>query len=412
VEFDYWHPFDPLRHRLGFHQLIAMSLTFPPAPTLNELFPSNAVAGQKQWQFDGLIWRSVLAAPPAFDNTRNPATTEFVQSALVQSGPLAGLRNIVMNGDFYVWQRVEPRTLRGKDEGYLPDRWWLGCDQAGRNRVAKFSLIDVSQVGFSTETALRWEETTAGSAYTFKELYQGIEGIHHFAGQQAVMSFRARAGAALTLPTIDFGQHFGTGTGASPDVLTNIARNVPITTAWQRFAFPFTVPSIAGKTYGSDSHAHSYLRLRLPPGSTFMFDITEVMIEPGRIATPFETRPAAVELQMCKRYYEHNNASNNVWMQDGWAYADGVIVPAWKDAGWTYFYPRFRVEKFYEPSVRIWDAAGALGKCSFERPGDSSENGLTPQSVGDVTPIGFRVGLDNQDNGAYVFCNWEAEAEL
>ena len=33
------------------------------------------------------------------------------------------------------------------------------------------------------------------------------------------------------------------------------------------------------------------------------FDIAQVQIEPGPVATPFEQRPIGTELQLCKRYY-------------------------------------------------------------------------------------------------------------
>jgi hypothetical protein len=56
-------------------------------------------------------------------------------------------------------------------------------------------------------------------------------------------------------------------------------------------------------TYGF-SGAH-HLRLQLFDGSTAgTYDVADVQLEEGSVATPFERRPIGVELALCQRYYQ------------------------------------------------------------------------------------------------------------
>ena len=41
------------------------------------------------------------------------------------------------------------------------------------------------------------------------------------------------------------------------------------------------------------------------PANIHTFDIAQVQVEPGPVATPFERRPIGTELALCQRYYEN-----------------------------------------------------------------------------------------------------------
>jgi hypothetical protein len=91
---------------------------------------------------------------------------------------------------------------------------------------------------------------------------------------------------------------------------------VSIGTSWQKVTVTATVPSISGKTLGTNGNSY----LALISGSTLAptwntstdslgqqsgtFDIAQVQIEPGPVATPFEQRPIGTELALCQRYFQ------------------------------------------------------------------------------------------------------------
>jgi hypothetical protein len=89
---------------------------------------------------------------------------------------------------------------------------------------------------------------------------------------------------------------------------------VAINTTWQQVTVTATLPSITGKTLGTDNNDSLTLLIFFDAGTIFnsrtntlghqsgTFDIAQVQIEPGPVATPFERRPLATELSLCKRY--------------------------------------------------------------------------------------------------------------
>ena len=76
-----------------------------------------------------------------------------------------------------------------------------------------------------------------------------------------------------------------------------------------------TIPSISGKTLGTNNNSYLILAIWFDAGSTFnartdslgqqsgTFEIAQVQVEPGPVATPFERRPIGTELALCQRYY-------------------------------------------------------------------------------------------------------------
>jgi hypothetical protein len=81
------------------------------------------------------------------------------------------------------------------------------------------------------------------------------------------------------------------------------------------------VPSISGKTFGTaDNHALVAI-IWFDAGSDYnsqtdslgqqsgTFDIAQVQVEPGPVATPFERRPIGAELALCQRYFQNGRTT-------------------------------------------------------------------------------------------------------
>src|SRR5690606_6592910 len=98
---------------------------------------------------------------------------------------------------------------------------------------------------------LRWDHTVAGSGSTQRLLSQPIESVRSLAGGKATVSFWAKADSARTLD-VAFFQNFGTGGSPSTGVQVS-AQNASLTTSWQRFDLTFDIPSISGKTLGTNN---------------------------------------------------------------------------------------------------------------------------------------------------------------
>ena len=120
------------------------------------------------------------------------------------------------------------------------------------------------------------------------------------AGQTATYSFWAKADAARNI-TLNAYQYFGTG-GSSP-VQTVTQQTFSATTSWQRFSFSAAVPSISGKTIGTNSFFS--FEIGFPSNTVQTIDIWGVQLEAASTASPFQTATGTKqgELAACQRYY-------------------------------------------------------------------------------------------------------------
>lgn len=126
---------------------------------------------------------------------------------------------------------------------------------------------------------LRWTQSGAGSGSTLRRLRIKLPGVHWRAGKTARRSFYAKADAARQV-TGKVIQHFGTGGAPSADVeASSIVFN--LTTDWQAFTTPVNLPSVVGKTLGSNEDDGLYLTFDLPLNVTMTVEIAVDDFRPG-----------------------------------------------------------------------------------------------------------------------------------
>ena len=228
---------------------------------------------------------------------------------LLNGGPLAGLRNAIINGNFDFSQRGASFTANG----YGIDRWIHGA--IGTTQTVTQQAFTVGQTAVPNEPMwfCRTVVTSVAGAGNYAVLGQRIENVRTFAGQQVTVSFWAKADATKNI-SVEMSQFFGTG--GSPSAIVNSigTTKTSIGTSWQKVTVTATIPSISGKTLGSNPNSYLDLAIWFDAGSTFntrtdslgqqsgTFEIAQVQVEPGPVATPFERRPQQVELALCQRY--------------------------------------------------------------------------------------------------------------
>ena len=238
--------------------------------------------------------------------------TKIQNSSLsFDGGSLSGFRNAIINGNFDIWQRGTSHSSNGIGSA---DRWRLSLSTTtGSLTRTTFTLGQTDVPGEPTYFAKVVINSVAGAS-NFGNLQQYIEDVRTFAGQQVTISFWAKADATRSM-SVDFAQNFGTGGSPSASVTGIGATKVTLTTSWQKITVTANIPSIAGKTLGSDGNSFMTQRLWFDAGSSFnsatdslgqqsgTFDIAQVQVEAGPVATPFERRPIGTELALCQRYY-------------------------------------------------------------------------------------------------------------
>ena len=228
-----------------------------------------------------------------------------IGDALGGNRPLAGFRNAIINGNFDIWQRGTSFSNPASG-AYTADRWFVAYGGSGATRTISRQAFALGQTDVPGEPTyfLRHNQSVAGTSGTFNTIEQRIESVRTFAGQQVTLGFYAKAAASLVMPNILLRQVFGTGGSPSSAADTTLVTNQTITTSWAKYTYTATLPSISGKTLGSDNNDQLNVILLVPLNTTFTFDIAQVQLEAGPIATPFERRPIGTELALCQRYYQ------------------------------------------------------------------------------------------------------------
>ena len=210
-----------------------------------------------------------------------------------------GRRNLIINGNFDVWQRGTSFTA---DNVYTADRW-KSADGSGGSpaRTLSRQAFTLGQTDVPGEpTYYTRHAQTAAATNSDSNLAQKIEDVRTGAAQTVTLSFWAKADATLNI-RLRWRQNFGSS--GSSTVNTNIADAFTIGTSWAKYTYTQTLPSISGKTIsGGDDHLE--VQLEFTDSGTFTFDIAQVQLETGTIATPFEHRSYGEELALCQRYYQ------------------------------------------------------------------------------------------------------------
>jgi hypothetical protein len=212
-----------------------------------------------------------------------------IQTASLNGGQLAGMRNRIINGDMRTDQYYNGGAVFMFSVGAPPlDRWRSFCTGAG------ITFQQVSLSGQALATAL---QLTGGAGNTSVYVEQRIEARNSFdlAGQTVTLSYYASSSAAFTL-------NWSTGYASATDNFTTTTVSntgtQATTTTLTRYSHTFTLSASA--TTGA------YVRFSLASGGSFTsgtFVITGVQLELGSVATPFERRSYAQELTLCQRYF-------------------------------------------------------------------------------------------------------------
>ena len=209
-------------------------------------------------------------------------------------GGAGGFRNKLINGDFGVWQRGTSFTTGNE---FTADRWYFASDTDDTITVSRQSFSVGQLLGAVTPKYYLRVSVTAGSTGALNRLQQLVENVRTLAGQDATLSFYARASKSITV-SAQIKQDFGTGGSPSAAVYT-AAEGLFITTDWAHYEATFAVPSVSGKTLGTDGNDGMGVVLNLPYNDTYTFDICLAQFEAGDSATSFEERPADIELLLC-----------------------------------------------------------------------------------------------------------------
>ena len=231
-------------------------------------------------------------------------------------------RNLIINGAMQVAQRGTSVSGQTSAEYQTVDRWRTNSSGGTYNQSQETVTLGDSTIG-DFKYFLR-HEVTVGDDYT--GLLYRIEDVQSVPQGTVTLSFYAKGTNPNSGHIEVLGrQEFGTGGSPSDDV-KQAAQDVTLTSSWQRFELQITIPSISGKTLGTNNDSLYQLQFTQPPdddnSAAWTLDITGVQLEVGDTATPFEHRSFGDELLRCQRYFwkaARDSSGNDAYVGMGFA---------------------------------------------------------------------------------------------
>jgi hypothetical protein len=239
------------------------------------------------------------------------------QSLVADSTTTSGLRwqdnhiagkNKIINGDFSIWQRGTSFTPSAGVATYTADRWRSVVNSGTTISRQAFTPGTAPVAGYEGQFYLN--ATITGNNQNYEHV-QYIENARTFAGQTVTLSFWARSTVGAQPMGVALYQHFGTGgSPSSLNPVSNTSGTNPFTptSSWVRYVYTFDVPSVSGKTFGTNNDSYLWVRIGqyTTTATNTSIDYWGVQLEAGSVATAFTTATGTIqgELAACQRYYQ------------------------------------------------------------------------------------------------------------
>ena len=241
--------------------------------------------------------------------------------------------NLLIDGNFDYWFEGTSQA----SSGYGSDTMWWNIHN-GSSKVHSqrtFVLGDTDSFDAPATYYSRTVVTSAAGAGNFVSKKYKVEHLQRTAGRKLTLSFQGRADSVKNM-AISFEQIFGTGGTPSSNINNIGSQLIHLTTSFSKKTITVDIPSILGKTLGTDGNDYLCVVFWFDAGSSFdfrsadlgqqsgAFDIAQVKLECGTIATPFNAPDPQQELARIYRYFVPS-----------FSFAGGFYMPASNNMNFT-----------------------------------------------------------------------------
>ena len=262
--------------------------------------PTTSYAVGQTVDYDGSTYICKVANTLQFPNVASS-----IYWKVNEIGRYTGFKNYIINGGFDVWQRGSNAFNVTGTKIYMADAFHILSTREGCYwNWAKSTDVPSSYF----KSSLLFGMTTADFS---SFLINRIEGVHKLSSKTATLSFWAKCtSGTLTTSNMNIQQNFGVGGDTEVDISPNEAtKNATLTTAWQKFTYTFTLPTVSGKIIGTSDYLEVSFALNNTTEGVY---ITGFQLEEGSIATQFENLDIALTETQCRRYYRRYATQQNV----------------------------------------------------------------------------------------------------
>ena len=257
------------------------------------------------------------------------------------NGAPIGRKNVLINGDFNVWQRAlgseGTSTLMNSAKAMRCDRWTGSIQyQAGRHSRQSLSGNIAGQGGYY---CLRVGSSNGTNTRISAGQYIEAINARPLAGRECTLSFYVKFSAATASASsgaynnfLSFSNYYTgvnaasyTTSPASSETHIQLAQG-SLPTTWTRYTKTFTPPS------DMQNMTISFQFAGLGQTSSdddFYYELSNVQLELGSQATPFEHISYGENLSLCQRYYyvvaDGRDSGTTLQLSNGYAYATNQV---------------------------------------------------------------------------------------
>ena len=242
---------------------------------------------------------------------RNAGDTDWISMAEAVGG--LSLRNKIINGDMGIWQRGTSFAAAASIV-YTADRWAFYRQALGVGATA--SQTQAASIIGGSSYGIRAQRNSGNTSVDPLILSQCIETAiaRRLQGQTVTLSYKQRTGGNISSATVAVYIYYGTGTDQGVNSAragswtgqATLASSFPTgASGFTTQTFTTAIPSTATELMVSFVYTPTGTA-----GAADFFDITDVQLELGPVATPFEHRPIGMELALCQRYYTKLGGDN------------------------------------------------------------------------------------------------------
>lgn len=342
------------------------------------------------------------------------------------------LRNHLINGNFAIAQRGTSFTSTGSannDDTYNLDRWYILSDG---NDIADITQDTATVPSNGSQTAIALDVETVNKKFGIAQIIEQ-RNCAGLIGNTVTLSFKAKVSSTSKLDNVKAAIIAWSGTadtvtsdvisawnveGTNPTLITNATyenspANLNLTTSYATYSVSAAVDTASTKNI--------IVLIWSDVTDTTLGDflyITDVQLEVGTAATPFERRQYGQELALCQRYY---SKSYNLSTVPGTSSTGGyAALPGLAGGtGNTRTNIRFAVDMRTAPTLSYWDLAGNASKSSSFASNNAQTDNISSASfsLANISTSGFTFndagGLGGAGVGAWASAvHWVASAEL
>lgn len=252
----------------------------------------------------------------------------------INGGQLAGNRNLILNGDFTLWQRGTSQSALTAEGTYLADRWTHSNYQTALHTRQAFAASGTHPANSQYVLRASGDSTSTASRIVTS---QGVESVNciPLRGKTITMSLYLRCAAAtMTASGLGNLNILVGGTSATADAAlassaydaggsTNSAiAQGSLPTTWTKITATYTVPTNTNNLIVYVGFTHE-----VNAGTGDWYEISQVQVEIGSTATPFEQRGIGEELALCQRYYQIVPCNIYIGNGNGYYWSTAINFP-------------------------------------------------------------------------------------